>query len=259
MLTDELIKIYRIIDENVSELLPNSELKNFLLNGSKQIRSKLALLYFKSLDYEINKDFLYILSAGELIHNASLLHDDVIDNSEKRRNNTTIGKEYSSNISILCGDYVVSKAIELLQVINNNEILNIFNNCVQNMAVAETKQYFIRDYIPKLEEYIEICEGKTSALFSAILCSCAVLYDSDRNFAKKFGNTFGLCFQIKNDFESRSIKEDKDNKNPNVIDILGIENAKALLDNYKEEMRDMLNNFPDNKYSAELKGLVEKL
>ncbi len=259
MLSQDLNKILQIINEYISELLPQNELKNFLLNGSKLMRSKLAILYFRAQNYEINDDFLKILAAGELIHNASLLHDDVIDNSELRRGRTTIVKKYSSDISVLCGDYVVSKAIELLLKINNYEILSIFNNCVQNMTQAEVKQYLGRNTMSDREKYIEISKGKTAELFAAILSSCAIISNLEKKLPAKFGYTFGICFQIKNDFETRSIDEDKNNKTPNVIDVLGIENANALLDNYKEEMRDMLKNFPNNKYTAELKGLVEKL
>jgi octaprenyl-diphosphate synthase len=154
MLSQDLNKILQIINEYISELLPQNELKNFLLNGSKLMRSKLAILYFRAQNYEINDDFLKILAAGELIHNASLLHDDVIYNSELRRGRTTIVKKYSSDISVLCGDYVVSKAIELLLKINNYEILSIFNNCVQNMTQAEVKQYLGRNTMSDREKYI---------------------------------------------------------------------------------------------------------
>ena len=119
MLEHMLENINLIIESSLTDLLPENELKKFVLNGSKRIRSKLALLYIMSNCCIPNDNIYNLLAACELIHNASLLHDDVIDNSDVRREHITIGKKYSQNISILCGDYLVSIAVELLSKINN--------------------------------------------------------------------------------------------------------------------------------------------
>ena len=254
---------FDIINKNIhntlEELLPEDEMISFLSNGSKRIRSKLAILYIKANEKD-SDDFIYkILTAGELIHNASLLHDDVIDNSKTRRGITAIGNKYSPKISILCGDYIVSAAIKILLELNNNKISNLFNECVQNMTKAEIKQYFLRDKMPSLEEYINICKGKTGGLFSAILESCAEYLHLDRDSASEFGEIFGICFQMQNDITDFSAEEDKKNKIFTAKDILGIENAKILSDNYKQELREMLNNFSDSKYKLDLESLINIL
>ncbi len=255
----ELDRINQNICNIIEELLPENEIISFLNKGSKRIRSKLAILYIKANNKYPDDNIFKILTACELIHNASLLHDDVIDDSVTRRGITTIGNKYSPKISVLCGDYVVSKAIELLLELDNNSISSIFNKCVYNMARAEIQQYFLRNKIPTKEKYINICKGKTGGLFSAVLESCAVYLNLDRITAVKFGEIFGICFQMQNDMLDFSSAEDKKNKIYTAKDILGIENANILSDNYKQELREILGKFPDNNYKSDIERLIIEL
>ncbi len=249
----------KYITDNLKDILPDGELVSFLCNGSKRIRSKLAVLFVyahgKALSEEIGK----VIAACELIHNASLLHDDVIDNAELRRGVTTIGRKFSYDISILSGDYLVSKAIELLLEINNSQISYIFNKCVQNMSFAEIRQYFLRDKKLSVDDYIEICKGKTAGLFAAVLESCCILSDIESSVAERFGNLFGVYYQIKNDMESYSESIDKKNKILTLKNIAGIENTQILLDNYRRELNAILAEIPQNRYSLEIEDIINNL
>ena len=89
------------------------DLNNFLKSPKKRIRSLVAILYLKAFSKNIDEQIINILTAGELIHNASILHDDVIDDAETRRGNITIGKKFTPEISILTGDFLLSIAISL--------------------------------------------------------------------------------------------------------------------------------------------------
>lgn len=249
-------KILIKIEENFNDPFPDEDLKNFILKPSKRIRSKIAILYFSALGYEINNDVIQILSAGEIIHNASLLHDDVLDNAPTRRGETTIAQKHSPHISILAGDYLVSLAIDKLLNINSKEILNNFKTCIQKMTASEIKQYFLRGKIPTLAEYLEICEGKTAALFETIFENCAIILNANIETSKKFAKIFGIVFQVKNDLEKESAHVDELNKIYTAKDILGIEKTTSLLDNYKEEMREILKGVPENKYKQELEDLL---
>lgn len=251
----ELENVKYQIEENFSDPLNENYLKDFILGESKKIRSKLAILYLKAYGCEITDSVYKVLAAGELIHNASLLHDDVLDNADKRRGKTTISKQFSEKISILAGDYLISFAIEKLLQINNEKILDIFKECTKKMSEAEIKQYFLRNSIPLLEEYIDICKGKTSGLFASVIQSCAILCNLQVEKAGQFGEKYGILFQIKNDLNEESAKADKENGIFTVKDILGIEKTAALLDNYQEEMRHLLEEIPDNKYRQELEDL----
>lgn len=254
----ELEQVLTEIKEGFTDPTPQETLTNFVLKGSKYTRSTLGILYLKAQEIELNPLAFRILASGELIHNASLLHDDVIDEADKRRGETTIAKKFSSKISILVGDYLISSVIEKL--LNcDTEILSIFKNCTKKMAEAEIKQFFLRGKLPTIEEYIEICENKTALLFASILESLAIALNIDRDIAKSLGMLFGTCFQIKNDLNTDSAQIDKKNNIFTAKDVLGIEKTLNLLDNYKKEMRELLGEFPNNIYKKTLEDLINSL
>lgn len=232
-------------------------LLEFLMEPSKRIRSKVAILYLNLGGYELEDKIYNILASGELIHNASLLHDDVIDEAETRRGNTTVGKTLSYKMSIIAGDYLLSHAISKLLELNNTHIIEIFKNCTKTMCEGEISQFFLRRNIPSKEDYINICKYKTGALFAAILESCAHIAGMDEAKARKFGETFGIYFQIKNDLEEESAKADEKNEIYTAKSVLGIEKTLLLLDNYREKMKNILQEFPDNIYRQELEGLFK--
>lgn len=246
------------INSNLSDLFTNSneiffELNFFLKSPKKRIRSLVTILYIKAFSKQINTD---LLTVCELIHNASLLHDDVIDNADFRRNNPTFNKKFNSHISILSGDYLLSLATDKLIQIGNWNIIKNFQSCIQQMSEAELLQYSLRGNIPTKNEYLKIAKGKTAELFIATLKSSAELADLNLQQAEYFAENFGILFQIKNDFEINSEEADKKNGIHTLKDIIGIEKTKSLMDNYLEEIRSKIGCLPQNKYS---KGLEELL
>ena len=253
----ELGKVKEYILEGFSEPLTNEQLKNFLIGKSKMVRSVLAILWLRANGFELTENIYRILASGEIIHNASLLHDDVIDDAETRRGDETVAKAFDSKVSVLAGDYLVSLAVEKLASVNNQRIINIFNNCIKNMSLSEIKQYFMRGKIQTIEEYIEICKGKTAGLFSAILEAVLLLVNGDFDLARSFGELFGIYFQIKNDLEEESAKNDKQNGVYTAKDIIGIENTLILSDNYRSKLKEMLNSLSDNEYKRGLEDLIQ--
>ena len=234
-------------------------INSFLESPSKRIRSVLGILYLKSQNKEITDEIITVLSAGELIHNASLLHDDVIDKTTVRRNTTTIAKKFSPQISILSGDLLVSVAIQKLIKLDNKKINNIFLNCTEAMSRAEIEQYRNKNRIPNFDTYITICKGKTSALFGAILESASILSGLNIEKALKFAEIFGLVFQIQNDLETKSAETDFKNGIHTIKDIIGIEKTITLIDNYREEMKKIISEFPDNDYKKRLGDLIDRV
>lgn len=243
--------------EKICEGIEYPFLAAFLKEPSKRIRSRLAILYLQLNNKPLDNNIYNVLAAGELIHNASLLHDDVIDDADKRRGQTTLGKSLSYKMSIVAGDYLISHAISKLLEIRNSQIIEIFQNCTKCMCEGEISQYFSRGNIPSLEEYINICKNKTGRLFSAILESCALLADIDISKARRFGEVYGVYFQIKNDLEEESAYVDKKNEIYTAKEVLGLENTLSLLDNCREEMLSILGDFPNNIHRQELEGLFK--
>lgn len=240
------------------EPFSDCDLKNFLLGSSKMIRSQLAVLFLKAYNIEISEAILKILALGEIIHNASLLHDDILDDAKTRRGKITIGEKYSDKASILAGDYLLSLAMKKLLEVNNDKIMELFRECVEKMTLFEIKQLQLRNKKTSFEEYIEICKNKTGLLFAIVLESCALIAKIDNNLAKDLGLLFGINFQIKNDLEETSANQDKINKIETAVDILGVEKTNDLLDNYHEEMKLLLDKIPNNEYKIRLEDLINK-
>jgi len=255
----DLEKVKSEIGRAFIEPLENDILKDFLIGESKYIRSLVTILYFKSQNVFLNEEVYKIIASGEIIHSASLLHDDVIDNANIRRGKSTIAKVFSPKISILAGDYLIAFATEKLLELNNDEILTLFKDCIKKMCKAEIRQYFTRESLISQHEYIEICKDKTANLFKTILESCSLILNSDIEKSTEFGEYFGVYFQIKNDLEKTSAEIDKANGIYTAKDILGIEKTKILLDNYKENMMKILKDFPENVYRKRLEDLIDSL
>lgn len=258
LINEDLNSIKKILNNSVKNIVDEDVIKNFVSHSGKMVRSSLALLYYKALGYSVDENVLKVLTAGELIHNASLLHDDVIDNAEERRGNKTIAKTITPKFSILAGDYLIVVAMELLLTIKNDKVVSIFNNTAKKMTEGEIKQFFLRNQVPTKDDYIEICKNKTSALFSSILKSVAILLNADEDKASNLGELFGLIFQINNDMDYKSAKEDVKNGVATALSVLGIENTKILLDNLKQEISELTEQIPNNSYKKGLEDLVSR-
>ena len=99
--------------ENISLSEPlNSSLKKFLLGKSKRIREVLPILYVKSFGKSLNENQLEVLSIVEIVHNASLIHDDIIAESDLRRGQKTVSFEFVSKLAVIAGDYLLSLSLE---------------------------------------------------------------------------------------------------------------------------------------------------
>lgn len=253
LLEQEFIKIKK----NNSAMF--DDLSDFVQGKSKRVRSLLCFLYLKSYNTDITSEIIELLTATELIHNASLLHDDVTDDSHTRRGVQNLFDKYGSKLSVISGDYLLSLAVGKILGLKNEYVLNLFLSAVKKMSEAEIDQFFSRNTDVSVEKYLCIVSGKTAPLFSACLESAAYLSGIDHNTAKTFGLNFGILFQINNDMDSVSAENDKINGIKTAVNILGIEKTLALKDNYNEELSKILISIPDNKYKTGIEDLIKLL
>ena len=235
------------------------DLNYFVQNKSKYIRSIIAILYLKANNVTINTDIIKLLASAELIHNASLLHDDVIDEGLERRGEKTIYAKYGSKTSVLYGDYLLSIAMKTVLGLNNLSILNMFIDTAEKMSEAEIIQLSNRNNSISVDEYLNIIKGKTASIFELILKVSALLSKLDEKIAGEFGMIFGIIFQINNDLNTKSAENDRKNGVCTAVNIIGIEKTLALKDNYKEELSKLLLNIPTNMYKKGIEDLVELL
>lgn len=148
----------------------------------------------------------------ELMHTASLMHDDVVDDTPIRRGDKAIHEKWNNKIAILVGDFMLSKSIELLSSVRNTTILNIVSNMCASLTSGELLQLHAGEsmWIDE-EQYLQVIKHKTAHLFSACSEAGAVsagATNRQQNAMRQFGLYLGLCFQLKDDVFDYSDIED---------------------------------------------------
>ena len=177
----------------------------------KQLRPVLVLLS-AAICKGITSKSIHTAVALELMHTASLVHDDVVDNSPTRRGDKALHEQWTNKIAILVGDYMLSKSISLLSSVRNNTILGIISEMTAALTSGEILQLHNGQSMWITEEqYLQIIKQKTAYLFSA--CSEAGAVSSgattrQQTAMRQFGMYLGLCFQLKDDVFDFSDIED---------------------------------------------------
>lgn len=282
VISDSYQKIFKLLEPDINRIKQlmcygieknntyEQDIYDFFNAPSKYIRSVFTLLYLKAKGYETNQQIIKTLAVIELIHNGSLVHDDIIDKSEIRRNRITFNVEYGEHFSVIAGDYILALALKHLAEINSKEVTEIIATTISNMCRGEFSQYYMKNKIPTLEEYLKKTYQKTGALFEAALCcSELILKNAISNQTSDFAQKFGMAFQVKNDIkDTKKNTPDNDFNNGiytapiiyagNTQDLtLGIEKANNLLDNYLQEVRAYVLRLDDNIYRTSLLELLE--
>ena len=256
---------------DIKETKLQNELINFLTSPSKRIRSVVTILYLKANDITLTQQHYKLLAAVELMHNASLIHDDIIDESKKRRNQETLNSKFGNKMAVISGDYILSKALKYLSELNSAETIAIFADTLSFMCEGETFQYFHKFEIPNLENYIKKTEQKTAKLFQSVLETALIISKISPSMqASEFGKNFGIAFQIRDDIIN--IKTTKTDINDGIYNAplifatnkndlkSGVEKTYCLLNTYVDKAKNNLDILQDNRYKQlliELLGLLE--
>ncbi|MAP24575.1 MAG: hypothetical protein CMM87_03475 [Rickettsiales bacterium] len=155
-----------------------------------------------------------LAAALEMLHTASLLHDDVIDESLQRRGLKTVNSQWNNKLAILMGDYLFSKSFEVVISSDYPQTLDVLSKATEKITTGEIKQLsLLGDLSLSLEEYFKINESKTASLFQAaceIGCLISEATPQDRDIIVQVGAIVGQIFQIKDDlidygFEAKNI------------------------------------------------------
>ena len=209
LIKKELTAVEQILEKSLKVAKNKSilEISDYLLSAKgKKLRPALVILSAKASQQSpsINEhSMVSIASAMELIHIASLIHVDVIDHAPLRHNKPTINSKYGQDVSIALGDYLYSKAFELISTCGNMDILSCISCATRLMCEGELIQVCERDNLDLLKKrYIIIAKKKTASLFVASCQAGAILSGSKvsmQQTLKGYGLNFGIAFQILDD------------------------------------------------------------
>lgn len=172
--------------------------------GGKRLRPILTILTSQVCGYKGGEKHIYLASAVELIHAATLLHDDVIDESKARRGKPTANFEWGNKASILVGDFLFSQSFILMVESGSMKALDSLSKASAIIAEGEVMQLanLFKNEVLSVEQYEEIAGSKTAALFSSACHVGSVVADAPlavQNACRRFGMILGLIFQVSDD------------------------------------------------------------
>lgn len=200
-----------LVKNEIEEALTKSPsiIREFLSHLStsqgKSIRAISVLTCAQNNEGMVHKDAVLAAASIEIIHLASLVHDDIIDNADLRRGNQTLQKKYGKRTAVICGDYLLSLALKMLSKIPRREdYLNLnMPDYISKLCLGELNQH-INNHNLNLSvfEYLRIISGKTAALFEASFLAGAVIGENSEADIKKYRKTgyyIGMIFQLMDD------------------------------------------------------------
>lgn len=185
-----------------SNELMNGIVENYLKTKGKQIRPILVILSAKLFGGN-NANTISGAAAVEMLHNASLIHDDVVDDSDIRRGIPTINSVWDNRISVLIGDYFVASALRHAVKTADIRIVETISDIGQTLSLGEINQIEkARNHTFSENAYLEIISQKTASLFEACVKIGAYSVNASEEEIRllvEFARLFGLCFQIRDD------------------------------------------------------------
>ena len=199
VLTEEKIKLKLNSDVELVQKMTNYHIKT----GGKRLRALLTLGSAKLCGYSKGSRDVNLAACVELIHSATLMHDDVIDEGIIRRGKETLNEIWGNHSSVLIGDYLLSRCFEMMVEDGNLEVLKLLSSTSSKIAQGEVLQLQHKGEVDMLEEtYLKIISAKTAELFAASTKVGAILSDVDnkeKDALEFYGRNLGLTFQIADD------------------------------------------------------------
>ena len=213
-ISQELSDLNRTILEALSSncSLLNTVVDTYLETKGKQIRPIITILSAKFF-FGVNEAVIYGAAAVELLHNASLIHDDVIDESKTRRGKATVNSIWDNHVAVLAGDFFVSKALKCAIKTGDFRVISSIGTLGETLSTGELDQIDIaKHHTINEENYYSIISRKTASLFRSCVevgGYAAKASDSDIENLGRYAEMLGLCFQIRDDifdyFDSKEV------------------------------------------------------
>jgi octaprenyl-diphosphate synthase len=270
-IADDLKSVESFLSLSIKESKNRSILaiSNYLLESTgKRIRPALVILSERAAsannNNSCNRDKLIrIATAVELIHMASLIHDDVLDKAEVRRNKPTINAKWGEDISIALGDYIHSKAFKLIGKCKNPDVFACVSEAIHVMCEGELTQVCQRNNLDlSRDNYMVIVRKKTASLFGASCHAGTIVGNHGRVVQaalKEYGLNFGIAFQIMDDYKDIICEEKMLGKRPGqdiiagdmTLPLLTLLNVAGRID--REELESLLESKIDQDSLARIR------
>lgn len=206
LMQQDMQKLDRVIRTDLgSNIVLIRQISEYIIAaGGKRIRPLLTLLCGRICGYNQNSDTLYKMAAMiEYIHTATLLHDDVVDESNLRRGRKTANAVFGNAASVLVGDFIYTRAFQMMLNGNSLRLMQIMANCTNKVSEGEVLQLLnIGKSDLTEEEYFAVIESKTAALFEASARVAAIVSDASEqteNALAAFAINLGAAFQVVDD------------------------------------------------------------
>lgn len=201
---DDMVKVNETIHAQLnSEVSLINQLGFYIVSGGgKRLRPLLALLSAKVLGYQ-GKDHITAAAFVEFIHTATLLHDDVVDESDMRRGKETANAAFGNAASVLVGDYIYTRSFQMMTSLGSLKILKLMSDAVNVIAEGEVQQLMnCNDPNTTEESYMQVIYSKTARLFEAATQIGALLVDAPKETEvalQNYGKYLGTAFQLIDD------------------------------------------------------------
>lgn len=285
-----------ILEQNIVDLFKNKtpldkDLLALLTAPSKRLRPLLGILFLRCLQDEISSAQQNVFLAVELIHNATLIHDDIIDKADERRNQKTLNVKFDENLAVVAGDFLLSVAMEKIIETKSIEVLKVFTSALKSTCIGEINQYFGKFKILSIDDYVQKSKEKTALLFKISVLGALLLSENEKNealikSATDFSENFGIAFQIRDDLinilnADKLLNNDlelgvytapvifahqedekillSENILKSIKDSQGIEKTKDLMDNYFNKSISAIESINNNAYKFAIFELIEVL
>ncbi len=204
---DDLATIERYIEDSIPKSSPTvlyDASRHLIVMGGKRIRPALTLLSYKAVSPQGEIDEVSpIAVAIELIHTATIVHDDIIDRSTKRRGGATVNAKWGDEVAILAGDLLFSEAFGLVGTHKNREVSGVISRACSKLAEGEVLETLhTGDYDISEEVYLEVIERKTASLFEAATRTGAMVGGGSKEEVEalaRYGYFLGIGFQMIDD------------------------------------------------------------
>ena len=201
---DDMAAVDQLISENlVSDVALVSQVSEYIvLSGGKRLRPLIVLLASRGLGYE-GTQHCRAAAIIEFIHTATLLHDDVVDSSDRRRGKDSANTVFGNQASVLVGDFLYSRAFQMMVDIDDMRVMRILADATNTIAAGEVMQLMnVHDPETTEDDYQQVIYRKTARLFEAGAQIAAVLSDQDAAVEASmvdFGRYLGTAFQLVDD------------------------------------------------------------